>query len=108
MANKCFNLSVAYCERSAKFLSFFFYKNRENTHSHSFVFTPQKPARTKRSTPKSSKKRIADHLGMKKPTAGKSIPTVKEQPSRTLESLRYSIGVTALSITGNDGLDLFV
>lgn len=52
------------------------------------------------------KTRIADHLGIKKPPAGCTIPTKRAKPDRGLEWQRSDIGAAGLSITGSrDALD---
>ena len=76
---------------------------------HDPIISLQAPARTKSSAPKTAKTRIADRLGIKKPPTGRTIPTIRETARRSLDDMRYSIGITGLSILGSrDELDPFL
>lgn len=62
--------------------------------------------RTKKERPTSVKTRIADHLGIKKPPVGQTIPTKKGKPERGVNWQRNDFGAVGLSILGDrDTLD---
>ena len=67
----------------------------------------KKLARTKRTNPKSVKSRLAGHLGIKNPPAGRSIPVVKGHRESGMEWQRQDSGAHSLSILGGDDLFTF-
>ena len=74
-----------------------------------YIMWLQSRARTKSLTPRSTKSRLADKLGMKKPPLGRSIPTIKESVAKGMEAQRSDIGVSSLSIMGSrDDLNPFM